>query len=68
MAIHPDQVAVINAAFTPSAEEVAEARAVVDAFARAPGIGALSLGGRMIDRPHLVRAQRLLARAPGKTA
>lgn len=68
MAIHPDQVAVINAAFTPSAEEVAEARAVVDAFARAPGIGALSLGGRMIDRPHLVRAQRLLARVPGKTA
>ncbi len=67
MAIHPDQVAVINAAFTPSPEEVAEARAIVDAFARTPGVGAMSLGGRMIDRPHLVRAQRLLARMPGKT-
>ena len=63
MAIHPDQVAVINAAFTPSAEEVAQARAVVAAFAANPQAGALPLDGRMIDRPHLVQAQRILALA-----
>jgi len=61
MAIHPDQVPVINAAFTPSEAEVAHARAVVAAFAANPGAGALSLDGRMIDRPHLVQAQRVLA-------
>jgi citrate lyase subunit beta/citryl-CoA lyase len=61
MAIHPAQVPVINAAFTPSAEEIAAAEAVVAAFAANPGAGALSLGGRMIDRPHLVQAQRTLA-------
>ncbi|HEU0099098.1 MAG TPA: CoA ester lyase [Allosphingosinicella sp.] len=65
MAIHPDQVAVINAAFTPSEAEVARARAVVAAFAAQPGAGALSLDGRMIDRPHLVQAQRTLAAASG---
>ncbi|MFL6862044.1 MAG: HpcH/HpaI aldolase/citrate lyase family protein [Allosphingosinicella sp.] len=63
MAIHPDQVAAINAAFTPSETEVAHARAVVAAFEANPGAGALSLDGRMIDRPHLVQAQRLLAAA-----
>ena len=63
MAIHPAQVAVINAGFTPSAADIAHARAVVDAFAAAPGAGALRLDGKMIDRPHLVQAQRLLARA-----
>lgn len=63
MAIHPDQVPVINAAFTPSAAEVAHARAVVAAFEANPGAGALSLDGRMIDRPHLVQAQRTLAAA-----
>jgi citrate lyase subunit beta/citryl-CoA lyase len=61
MAIHPDQVPVINAAFTPSQEEIAHARAVVAAFAANPRAGALSLDGRMIDRPHLVQAQRVLA-------
>ncbi|HET9638639.1 MAG TPA: CoA ester lyase [Allosphingosinicella sp.] len=65
MAIHPDQVPVINAAFTPSEAEVAHARAVVAAFAAQPGAGALSLDGRMIDRPHLVQAQRTLAAAAG---
>jgi citrate lyase subunit beta/citryl-CoA lyase len=65
MAIHPAQVAVINDAFTPSEAEVAHARAVVEAFANAPGAGALSLDGRMIDRPHLVQAQRVLAAAEG---
>jgi citrate lyase subunit beta/citryl-CoA lyase len=63
MAIHPDQVPVINAAFTPSEAEVAHARAVVAAFEASPGAGALSLDGRMIDRPHLVQAQRTLAAA-----
>lgn len=65
MAIHPDQVPVINAAFTPSESEVAHARAVVAAFEANPGAGALSLDGRMIDRPHLVQAQRTLAAAAG---
>jgi citrate lyase subunit beta / citryl-CoA lyase len=63
MAIHPAQVRVINAAFTPSESEVAHARAVVAAFEANPGAGALSLDGRMIDRPHLVQAQRTLAAA-----
>jgi citrate lyase subunit beta/citryl-CoA lyase len=63
MAIHPAQVEVINAAFTPSEAEVAHARAVVAAFEANPGAGALSLEGKMIDRPHLVQAQRTLAAA-----
>jgi citrate lyase subunit beta/citryl-CoA lyase len=63
MAIHPAQVPVINDAFTPSEAEVAHARAVVAAFEADPGAGALSLDGRMIDRPHLVQAQRTLAAA-----
>lgn len=63
MAIHPTQVAVINAAFTPSAEEVAHARAVIDAFAANPGAGVLQLDGKMIDAPHLKAAHRLLALA-----
>jgi citrate lyase subunit beta/citryl-CoA lyase len=63
MAIHPTQVSVINAAFTPSEAEIAHARAVVAAFEAEPGAGALSLDGKMIDRPHLVQAQRTLAAA-----
>jgi citrate lyase subunit beta/citryl-CoA lyase len=65
MAIHPAQVAVINAAFTPSEADLAHARAVVAAFEAHPGAGALSLDGRMIDRPHLVQARRTLAAAEG---
>ena len=53
----------INAAFTPTAEEVEHARAVVAAFAANPGVGALQLDGRMIDAPHLKAAEKLLARA-----
>lgn len=60
MAIHPGQVAVINAAFTPSEAEIAHAQAVVAAFDAQPGAGALSLDGKMIDRPHLVQARRIL--------
>jgi citrate lyase subunit beta / citryl-CoA lyase len=63
LAIHPAQVPVINAAFTPSSEEVVHARAVVDAFAANPGAGALALHGRMIDAPHLKAARRVLAQA-----
>jgi citrate lyase subunit beta / citryl-CoA lyase len=65
MAIHPAQVAVINEAFTPSPEAVAQAKAVVEAFAANPGAGALQLNGKMIDAPHLKQAQRLLAQADG---
>jgi len=61
MAIHPAQVATINAGFTPTEAEVAHARAVIDAFAANPGVGALKLDGKMIDRPHLVQAQRIIA-------
>jgi citrate lyase subunit beta/citryl-CoA lyase len=61
MAIHPAQIETINAAFTPSEAEVAHARAVVAAFEANPGAGALSLEGKMIDRPHLVQAQRVLS-------
>lgn len=61
MAIHPDQVPVINGAFTPTEAEIAHARAVIAAFEADPDAGALSLDGRMIDRPHLVQAHRILA-------
>jgi citrate lyase subunit beta/citryl-CoA lyase len=63
MAIHPDQVALINAVFTPSAEEIAHARRIADAFAANPGAGVASLDGKMIDMPHLKLAQRVLSRA-----
>ena len=61
MAIHPAQVPLILATFTPSAEEVAWAEAVVSAFAANPGAGVVSLDGRMIDRPHLLQARRILS-------
>ena len=61
LAIHPDQVPVINAAFTPGADEVAEAREIVRLFAENPGAGAIAGPGGMLDRPHLSRAQQLLA-------
>jgi citrate lyase subunit beta/citryl-CoA lyase len=63
LAIHPAQVAPINEAFTPSAQALAEARRVVEAFRAEPGAGVVSLDGRMLDRPHLRNAQRLLDRA-----
>lgn len=62
MAIHPTQVATINAAFTPDAAQVAEARAIVAAFAAAPDAGALQIDGRMVDAPHLKQARRILDR------
>lgn len=60
LAIHPSQVPLINAAFTPSEEELAQARAIVDAFAANPGVGAIQLNGRMLDQPHLRQARALL--------
>jgi citrate lyase subunit beta/citryl-CoA lyase len=60
LAIHPDQVAAINAAFSPTAAEVAWAERVVAAFSATPDLGVTSLDGRMLDRPHLAQAQRLL--------
>lgn len=63
MAIHPAQVPVINEAFTPSSEAIAKAQAVVAAFKAEPGAGVVGVAGEMLDRPHLIRAQRLLARA-----
>jgi citrate lyase subunit beta/citryl-CoA lyase len=63
MAIHPGQIETINAAFTPGAEEVAAAEEIVRLFADNPDAGALSHRGQMVDRPHLTRAERTLARA-----
>ena len=60
MAIHPDQVAVIGEVFTPSPDEIAHARAVVDLFAANPGAGTLALDGKMLDLPHLKQAMRVL--------
>lgn len=63
LAIHPSQVEVINAAFTPSDEEVRHAEEIVAAFAAHPDSGTVSVGGRMVDRPHLTQARRVLERA-----
>ncbi len=63
LAIHPDQVPVINEAFTPSLEERAAAQEIVDLFAANPGVGTIGHKGAMLDRPNLARAQALLALA-----
>ena len=60
LAIHPSQVPIINAAFTPTSAEIARARSIVAAFESQPGAGAVQLDGRMLDAPHLRRAVRLL--------
>ena len=65
LAIHPAQVEVINAAFTPGAEEIAEAQEIVAVFAANPGAGTIGWKGGMLDRPHLSRAQALLAQVEG---
>jgi citrate lyase subunit beta/citryl-CoA lyase len=62
LAIHPAQVPVINAAFTPSPEDVRHATEIVAAFEAHPDAGVLSVGGKMVDRPHLTQAQRILER------
>lgn len=61
LAIHPDQVPVINRAFSPSETEITQAEAIVAAFAAAPGAGTIGLDGAMFDLPHLLRAEAVLA-------
>jgi len=63
IAIHPAQVPIINEVFTPSAEAIAKARAIIAAFDANPGKGTVAVGGVMHDRPHLARARQLLAQA-----
>ncbi|MEM1174193.1 MAG: CoA ester lyase [Pseudomonadota bacterium] len=65
LAIHPDQVDVIQAAFTPSQAALDEAQRIVELFDANPGVGTLSFDGRMLDRPHYVQARKLLARGAG---
>jgi citrate lyase subunit beta/citryl-CoA lyase len=63
LAIHPAQVPIINQAFTPSQDEVRHAEEIVAAFEAHPNVGVLSVGGKMVDRPHLMQARRVLERA-----
>jgi citrate lyase subunit beta/citryl-CoA lyase len=70
LAIHPNQVAIINEAFMPSTHEIERARKIVDLFAGNSDEGVLGLDGEMIDRPHLLQAKRILeiaAQADRKT-
>ncbi|MBU1359298.1 MAG: CoA ester lyase [Gammaproteobacteria bacterium] len=60
--IHPGHVDVVNAAFTPDENQIAWARRIVQAFADAPDAGVVNIDGKMIDRPHLRQADRVLAR------
>jgi len=60
IAIHPDQIAIINDVFTPKPEEIAFAKQVVDAFAANPGLGTVGIEGKMIDMPHLKQARKIL--------
>ena len=63
LAIHPDQVATINACFSPSEEDLSHARRVVAAFESAPDAGTIGIDGKMYDLPHLKAARRILAAA-----
>jgi citrate lyase subunit beta/citryl-CoA lyase len=63
LAIHPAQVPIINAAFTPAKDDVSHAEEIVAAFEAHPDAGVLSIGGKMVDRPHLMQARRVLERA-----
>jgi citrate lyase subunit beta / citryl-CoA lyase len=63
MAIHPAQVTVINAVFTPTEQAVTRARRIIDFFAENPDAGVTGIDGEMIDRPHVRRAERILAAA-----
>ena len=66
LAIHPSQIASINAAFVPSAEELQNATRIVELFEANPGAGTIGMDGKMIDRPHLLQARRLLELARHK--
>jgi citrate lyase subunit beta/citryl-CoA lyase len=63
IAIHPDQIPIINDCFSPSAADVAQARRVVAAFAAQPDAGTIGIDGKMYDRPHLTAAEKTLAAA-----
>lgn len=63
LAIHPLQVPIINFAFTPSKDDIRHAEEIVAAFEAHPDAGVLSIGGKMVDRPHLIQARRVLERA-----
>jgi citrate lyase subunit beta/citryl-CoA lyase len=60
LAIHPAQVEVINAAFEATQDEIERARRIVELFDSSPAAGTIGLDGKMIDRPHLLQARRLL--------
>jgi len=62
IAIHPDQVGIIHEVFTPSPQEIDWAKRVIATFEGNPGSGVLTLDGKMLDRPHLVLARRLMSR------
>lgn len=68
MAIHPDQVPIINAAFSPTSAEIDHAERIVALFAANPGMGTIGMDGAMIDLPHLKQAQTLLALARSAAA
>ena len=61
-AIHPAQVEILNEVFTPSDEQLAEAREIVEAFERSGETGVMSIRGKMVDQPHLAQARKLLRR------
>ena len=63
IAIHPAQVEVINAAFSPSEEEIVWSKRVVEVFEQNPGLGTVGLDGKMLDMPHLKQAKSVLALA-----
>jgi len=63
LAIHPAQIPALHVAFTPTAAEVAHAEAVLAAFSNSPGVGAFRIDGKLVDRPHLLQAERVLAAA-----
>ncbi|HVF63361.1 MAG TPA: CoA ester lyase [Casimicrobiaceae bacterium] len=67
MAIHPDQVDVINTGYAPDEEELREAKAIVEAFTNAGGAGAVQIEGRMLDKPHLTQALRVIRMAQAGT-
>jgi citrate lyase subunit beta/citryl-CoA lyase len=63
LAIHPDQVDIINAAFTPDAAELERAEKIVSVFADSPETGVVGMDGEMLDRPHLLQARKIIAMA-----
>ena len=65
LCIHPAQVAAVNESFMPSAEEIAHAQRVLDAFAANPGAGTVGLDGKMVDIPHKKQSERIMAQAKG---